>query len=180
MANTENEIKSVTGLDKASNRKEAEYDLLTALLDAADYKNTEITEVEMRRGGKYLFTVHLHPLNEEDSAFARKKATTYMPNPNNRKMPPIEKEFSSSKFNSWLIYLATVEADQEKIWGNAAFMQKHGLTLPVESIDKLLTYGEKQDLVETVSKISGLFDDEFDSSNEEDEDKVSEEEYVKN
>ncbi len=160
------EKEKITGLDTANNRKDAEYDLVTALLSAAEFKTDEesITEVEMKRGGKYLFTVHLHPISEPDARLARKKATIYMPNPNGKKLPPIEKDFDSAKFNSWLIYLATTEEDQQKIWGNTAIMQKFNLSLPVESIDTLLTIGEKRKLSDLVTDISGLDDDEDEDS----------------
>ena len=128
-------------------------------------------EVEIKRGGKYLFTVHLHPINEPDATMARKKSTVYMPNPNGKKLPPIEKERNTAKFNSWLIYLATTEEDQEKIWGNRAIMEKFNLAQPYESIDCLLTLGEKQKLVELVMDLSGLSDDE---------EEINEEEYAKN
>lgn len=163
----------VTGLENAEDRKEAEYDLVKALLESADYKDAEesITEAEIKRSGKYLFTVHLHPISEPDARFARKKATTYMPNPQNKKLPPIEREFDTSKFNSWLIYLATTEEDQQKIWGNPVIMQKFGLAQPFESIDVLLTLGEKHRLADLVTDISGMNDDE---------ETVDEEEFSKN
>lgn len=172
----ENEKKDVTGLDQSSNRKEAEFDLVKALFEAADYKEADdnITEVELKRNGKKLFSVNIHPIGEPDVRFARKKATIYMPNPNGKKLPPIEKEFNSTVFNSWLIYLATTEEDQQKIWGNPQFMQKYGIVQPYESVDKLLTAGEKRKLADKVTEISGLDDDEND------EEIVDEEEYAKN
>lgn len=177
MATNDTEKKSVTGLDTVANRKEAEYDLVTALLEAAEFKNAEdqITEVEIKRAGKYLFTVHIHPLSESDVRFARKKATIYMPNPNNKKLPPIEKDFNTAVFNSWLIYLATTEDDQKKIWGNAAVLQAKNLQQAVESVDVLLTIGEKRKLSDLVMEISGMDDDD-----ETDEEIVDEEEYAKN
>lgn len=164
MATNETEKKSVTGLDTATNRKEAEMDLVTSLLTAADFKNAEdqITEVEIKRAGKYLFSVHIHPISDPDARFARKKATIYMPNPVNKKLAPVEKDFNNAKFSSWLIYLATTEEDQQRIWNNPAIMQKFGLMEPWESIDVLLTMGEKRALVEQVTKISGLDDDDDD------------------
>lgn len=175
MAN-ENEKMSVTGLDMASNRKEAEYDLVKALFEAAEYKEADenITEIELTRNGKFLFSVHMHPVSEPDVRFARKKATIYMPNPNGKKLPPIEKDFNTSVFNSWLIYLATTEEDQQKIWGNPAIMQKFGLAQPVDSIDVLLTVGDKRKLSDKVTEISGLDDDEYG------EEFTDEEEYAKN
>lgn len=177
MANktVDNEKTSVTGLDQATNRKETEYDLVQSLLAAAEFKTAEesITEVEMKRAGKYLFTVHIHPISDPDIRFARKKATKYMPNPNGKKLPPIEREFDNAKFGSWVIYLATTDTDQKQIWSNPAIMQKYGLAEPVESIDVLLNVGEKRKLMTLVTDISGLDD-------EDDEDYIDEEDYAKN
>lgn len=173
MATNETEKKNVTGLDTVENRKDAEYDLVSSLLEAAEFRNSDetIEEIEMHRRGKYLFTVHLRPLSEPEVRKARKSATIYMPNPNGKKYPPIEKDVDTAKFNAWLIYMATVEDDQQKIWGNPAIMQKYGLMQPVESIDVLLTMGEKRYLADKVSDISGLNDDE---------EAMTEEEYAKN
>ena len=176
MAATENtEKKNVTGLDLATDRKETEYDLVKSLLKAANYKEDEesITEVEIKRAGELLFTVHIHPISDPDIRAARKKATKYMPNPNGKKLPPIEREFDNAVFGSWVIYMATTEEDQAKIWGNPTIMQNFGLAQPVESIDVLLRVGEKRKLMELVTEISGLDD-------EDDEDFIDEEEYAKN
>lgn len=175
MATKETENKNVTGLDTATNRKETEYDLVSSLLAAADFKVSDdnITEAEIRRNGEYLFSVHMHPISEPDARLARKKSTTYMTNPNGKKLPPIEKDFDTAKFNAWLIYLATTEEDQQKIWGNQQIMQKYNCMQPVETIDILLTLGEKRKLADLVTDISGLDDDE-------DEDNVDVEEYAKN
>lgn len=174
------ERENITGLDLAENRKDTEYDLVSSLLEAADFKNSEenITEAEIKRNGKYLFSVHLHPISETDSRIARKKSSIYMPNPNNKKLPPIVKEQNEVTFKSWLIYLATTEEDQEKIWGNQAVMQKYNLAQPVESIDILLTAGEKDKLFDLVGEISGFTDD--DNNGENDDETMDEEEYAKN
>ena len=163
------ERENITGLDQASDRKEAEYDLVKSLLEAAEFKTSDdtVTEVDVKRAGKYLFTVHLHPISDPDTRFARKKATIYMPNPNGKKLPPIEKDFDNAKFKSWLIYLATTEEDQQKVWGNPAIMQKYGLAQPVESIDVLLAVGEKNKMFDVVADISGLNDDDEEMSGEE-------------
>ena len=58
MANEKNEKKTVTGLDTATNRNDAEYDLLSALFAAADYKNNEIHEVDIKRNGNVLFVAN--------------------------------------------------------------------------------------------------------------------------
>lgn len=173
MANEEKE--KVTGLDAASNRKEAEYDLVTSLLSAMDYQNSEEekTEAEIVRNGKFLFKVNLHPISDEQVRQARKKATVYMQNPNGKKLPPIEKEVNNAKLKSWVIYLATTEADQVKIWGNNEVKAKAGAMENWETIDALLTAGEKNKLFELVLDISGL-NDELEPEG------MDEEEYAKN
>jgi len=159
------------GLDTASDRKAAEYDLVSSLLKAADYKTSDeaMVEVEIRRGGEYLFTVHLLPIGENELQEARRHATEYARNPQGPRYPKIEKGFNSSLFSSWTIYLATTKEDREKIWGNKAVMAKCGLQLPVESIYALLLLGEKSMLADTVSRISGI----------EDEDVLTQEDYAK-
>lgn len=163
------EEKKITGLDTAENRKEAEYDLVKSLLEAAEFKTSEesVTEVEIKRNGKFLFTVRVRPLSDPDTRLARKKATTYMPNPNGRKLPPIEKDFNNTTFKSWIIYLATVPEDQEKVWGNSAIKEKFSLAERWESIDVLLTLGEKNKLFNLITEISGLDDDDEEEMDEE-------------
>ena len=158
----ETEKKNITGLDNATNRKDAELDLVSALLEAASYREADdnIVEAEIKRKGKVLFCVNVHPIGETETRLARKRATTMMPHPDNKKLPQIEKEFNNAKFKSWVIYLATTEEDQAKIWGNTTVMGKFQLHEPWESIDVLLTVGEKNKLFELVTKISGLDDDE--------------------
>lgn len=170
MATKETEKVNVTGLDTAANPKEAEYDLVTSLLEAAEFKTADesITEADIKRNGKFLFRVHLHPVSEQDMRMARRKATTYMPNPNNKKLPPIEKDADTTKFKSFLIYLATTEEDQQKIWGNQQIMAKFGLAEPYESVDVLLTAGEKGKLFDLVGKISGMDDDDDEGMSPED------------
>ena len=82
----------------------------------------------------------------------------------------LKKIFNASLFNSWMIYLATVSEDQEKIWGNPAIKEKYGLMQNVETIDILLRFGEKSALLDQISKMSGM----------EEEISFEPEEYAKN
>ncbi len=169
MSNNREESAMVLGLEAAADRRDAEYDLVKALLEASDFRNDKdsITEVEIRRKGKYLFSVHLHPLGDDEVRLARKHATSYTKNPQGPKYPQIEKGFDATLFNSWLIYLATTEEDQEKIWGNTSVKDKCGLVQNVETIDAILRFGEKSAMLETVSRISGLDSDDAQISEEE-------------
>lgn len=162
MAPEKNETKNVTGLNTALDRKEAEYDLVKSLLAAADYKNSddEILEVEIARRGVFLFSVRIHPISDTDVKYAQKKAGVYKPNPTNKKLGQIKVDQDNAKLASWLIYLATTEEDQEKIWGNKQVMSTYSLFEPWESIDTLLKKGEKDDLLEHVFEISGMNDDD--------------------
>ncbi len=155
---------NVTGLDSATNRKDAEYDLVQSLLEAAEFKTSDdnITDVNIKRNGKLLFTVSVHPISDPDTKFARKKATIYMPNPNNKKLPPIEKDFDDALFTSWIIYLATTDGDRERIWGNPSLMKAKGIDKPVESIDILLNLGEKRALFSKIYEISGMEEEDED------------------
>ena len=134
--------------------KQEKYDLVTSLLKAAEFKNDEdfIKEVSIKRNNVYYFTVRIHPISDQEISFARKKGTI--------KKKKGESELDSSIFNSWLIYLATVEEDRKEIWGNREFKNKYGLAANYESIDILLTAGEKADLVLLVYEISGMNDDQ--------------------
>lgn len=164
MANEKKETQSVTGLDTALDRKEAEYDLVSALLEAADYRNSEdeILEVDICRRGKFLFTVRIHPISDSDVKTAQKKAGVYKPNPTNKKLGKVKIDQDNAKLASWLIYLATTDEDQEKIWGNRQVMSKYGLMENWESIDIMLKKGEKDDLLEKVFDISDMNDDDDD------------------
>ena len=60
--------------------KEDEYDLVSSLLAAAEYQQTpDMTkEVEIRRNGRLYFTVHVHPVSEDDISLARKRRQSIM------------------------------------------------------------------------------------------------------
>ena len=146
-----------------------EYNLVESLLKAADFEN-DITEAEIRRNGELLFKVHLRPISDEEARKARKKATKMLSNPKGKRLPKVEGEFDSTRFNSWIIYIATTDEDKKQIWGNKAIMDKFELFDPVDSIDKLLTFGEKNRLADLVAEISGM----------DEEEDMTEEEYAKN
>lgn len=160
---SENEKKDYTGLSQvpAGERRYVEEDLLSSLLAAASFKDSEeaVTEAEIRRGGRLYFTVRLHPLSDEEIKTARKKSTTYGKNPLGSKYPLIEKERDQRKFNSWLIYLATTAEDRKKIWGSPALLKELDLVEPVDAVDALLLAGEKDKLVDLVTQISGYGED---------------------
>lgn len=173
MAAKKEEVAIVTGLEAVNDVKDAEYDLVAALMEAANFRADEdlITTVDICRGGRFLFSVNIHPIGDDEVKVARKRATTMMPNPQNRKLPKIEKEFNANLFNSLIIYAATTDEDKKNIWGNRAIMDKYNLVEPHDSINVLLTVGEKSALTDKVIEISGM---------DPEDDEVTNEEYVKN
>lgn len=155
---------NVTGLNNATDRAGAEYDLVKALFEAAAYKTAEdnIVPIDITRNGKFLFTLHIHPISDEDVAFANKQAAKMGKNPNGKHLPKIQVDFDKAAYKSWLIYLATTKEDQEKIWGNPELKARLGIYQNWETIDKLLTMGDKNKLLEKITDISGLNDDDDD------------------
>lgn len=165
---TEIKKENVTGLDNATDRKGAELELIERLFMAAGYKEAadNIVEIDITRNGTYLFTLHIHPIGDDDVATANKEAAIKGRNPGGKHLPKIQVDSDKSKYKSWLIYLATTEEDKKQIWGNPALMSKLGIYQPWESVDKLLTLGDKAKLLEKITEISGL-DDEEDEMDEE-------------
>lgn len=166
---TENKNENVTGLNNATDRKVAEMDLVERLLMAASYKEDvdTIVPIEITRKGVVLFTVHIHPIGDDDVAKANKEAAIMVRNPNGKHLPKIQADSDKSKYKSWLIYLATTEEDQKQIWGNPVLMSKLGAYQPWEVIDKMLTIGDKAKMLEKITEISGLDDDEDEMDEEE-------------
>lgn len=167
-----NEKKNVTGLDQATNRKAAEYNLAEALLKAATFKTDtdNITEISIERNSKFLFALHVHPISDDDVTQANKKATKWKDNPQGKKYGKIQVGFDKALYKSWLIYLATTPEDQAQIWGNPA-LKSIGVMQPVDAIDVLLTAGDKLKLLDEISEISGLGDDGYDDDDDEGEGK---------
>lgn len=156
------EIEEVAGITTASNPLKAEEDFINGLLAAAEFQSEETLrkEIEIKRAGKSYFSFTIRPLSNEEFQSARKKATKYMPNPQNRKLPPIEKDFDSAAFHYWIIYFATIDEDREKVWNNAEIKKRFGLFQPIESIELLLMPGERTRIVDIIMDISGLSADE--------------------
>ena len=175
MANEKENMADLTGLESATFPKDAEVDLLSALLKAADYKNDEdeVKELEIKRNGEVLFSFKIRPLTDDEIKSCRKKATTYMKNPNGKKLPPIEKEYDNVKFQHLAIYTATVEEDKKRIWGNKEFMDRLDLLEPWESVSAMLKPGERTRVMEVVLELSGMGGDD------DEEEEVTLEDYAR-
>lgn len=162
MAANNNEETKATGLPKQEVIDRTEEDLITSLLAAADYKDDEGIQklVEIKRGGKMLFSFHIRPLGEPELQRIRKLSTPMYPNPEGKRLPKIEGDIRYGEFKSRKIYEATVEADREKMWDNPALkkgLQAKGIDIMEnwEIIDAVLMAGEKNVLNDAIDDISG-------------------------
>lgn len=97
----------------------------------------------------------VHALTGNDARIAKKKASTRIPNPVNKKLPPIVKEVNEVIYQSYLIYLATTDEDRKKYWDNPLFRDKCGVMEGYELIDIALLPGEKQIVLDTIDTLSG-------------------------
>lgn len=175
MAKTTDEIKELSenmGIETASDKKAAEYDLTASLLKAANFKTECQQEIQIKRKGELLFSFTVRPLDEKEYYAGRKNAIQTMKNPNGSKFPAIEKpgSFDMAKFNSYQIYTATIESDRTKIWNNAEIKKAHNLVEGIETVDVLLTSQEKDLVIEIITALG----------KDDSDDDISPEEYAKN
>ena len=143
-------------------------------MSAADFRTDDEmqTEIQIKRKGKLFFSFKIRPLSEEELLNARRKSVVKMANPNNPKLPPIEKEVKIEEFTAWKIYLATV--DRENVWENPAVMnglERKGFSVlqGIDVINTVLRAGEKDAIDDQIDKLSGFYDSE-----------VTVEDYAKN
>ena len=194
-ANENREVKDYTGVSVPTQgavdtgcaavlQRGKEEDIVTALLEAAEFRSDEdlVTPIELKRNGKLLFTFRVRPVSDEELNYVRKQTRKMYKNPAGKKYPPIEGSIDLAKFNSRLIYVATVEEDRERIWGQRAVMDRYDLVEPWETVGIVLTAGEKNRITDVILTISGMNED-ADADEEEDEgtEKLeSLEDYAKN
>lgn len=150
-----------TGIPSQEEVNRNEYDLVAALLEAAEFAEDEKLQKTMRieRSGKFLFEFTIRPLSEEEINLARKKATKMVKNPAGRHLPKIEGDVDGVQLRSWKVYFATIEADRKKIWENEALMKKYNCMQGYELVDILLTGGEKSRVLDWIDEISGYNND---------------------
>lgn len=152
--NTEKEME-VTGIPE--NVEEVQYDLLSSLLEAANYKQDEdnLKKIEVKKGDKFLFAFTVRPLSEDEVMRLRKQSAKYMKNPAGKNLPKIETEVNYAQMKSRKIYAATIEEDRKKIWDNPTIKEKYGLVEGWEAVDVLLSGGWKNAVSEIIDNISG-------------------------
>lgn len=162
-----NEAQEAIGVASEQMTTEKEYDLLSGFLKAAEVIKDETQKIDITYGGKLLFSFRIHAVTSAEIKAARKKATSFMPNPVNKKLPPIEKDVDKYTYQSYLIYLATVDSDRAQLWDNPEFKTKFGVMEGYELIDKVLPSGKKQMILDAIDTLSG-YGSEYDEEEQDD------------
>lgn len=135
-----------------------EEDFIQGLIDAAGFASEEKQRIEIIREGRLYFAFHIRPLGSEEYDKCRKKHTKYVRNKQlGMKMP---EDTDRIKYQSAIIYQATIDEDREKLWDNRKvwnalnnkdFQIMNGLDV----IEYALKAGEKDKILEAIDKLSG-------------------------
>lgn len=155
--------------------------LLQGLLEAGSFKDDEEfrRKIEIKRGGRTLFSFTVRPLDEDEEIACYRKATPKIPNPAGRHLPKIDGKTNTAAMRSWKIYTATIEEDRRLIWDNQEYKRQKGLITPIEVIDSLLRSGDKDAVLAVIDSISGSGGNDS-VETEEDNATPTLEEYAKN
>ena len=135
-----------------------EEDFIQGLIDAAGYTAEETQRIEIAREGRLYFAFRIRPLGSEEYESCRKKHTKYVRNRQlGMKMPD---ETNRVKYQSALIYTATVEEDRAKLWDNKKVWEAlRNKDLQVmnglDVIEFTLKAGEKDKVIEAIDLLSG-------------------------
>lgn len=151
----ENETMEMTKEEKKALVRQYEDDILGGLIAAASYKEdeAEIVPVEIVRGNSVVLKFSIHPLSEDDYLNARREHTVYKRN--KQLGTKVTDHVDTARYRAQLIYDATIEADQEKIWKNRKAWEKLAVLSAIDLIEVVLKGGEKDAIIDKIDEISG-------------------------
>lgn len=135
-----------------------EEDFIQGLIDAAEFASEETQRIEIIREGRLYFAFNIRPLSSEEYEKCRKKHTKYVRNKQlGMKMP---EDTDKTKYQSSLIYEATVREDREKLWDNRKVWdsinaRKDRVMNGLDVIECALKAGEKDKVIEAIDRLSG-------------------------
>lgn len=135
-----------------------EEDFIQGLIDAAEFVSEETQRIEIIREGRLYFAFHIHPLSSQEYEKCKKKHTRYVRNKQlGMKLP---EDTDRIKYQSAIIYEATVDEDREKLWDNrkvwdALNARKDRIMNGLDVIEYSLKAGEKDKVLEAIDKLSG-------------------------
>ncbi len=139
--------------------RENEEDFIQGLIDASEFSTEETQRIEIVREGRLYFAFRIRPLSSEEYDKCRRRHTKYVRNKNfGMKMP---QDTDRIKYQSDLIYQATVEEDREKLWDNrkvwnALNAKKDRIINGLDVVECVLKAGEKDKVLEAIDKLSGF------------------------
>ncbi len=139
-----------------------EEDFIQGLIDAAGFVSDETQRIEIVREGRVLFAFRIRPLGSEEYEKCRRKHTKYVRNKQlGMKMP---EDTNRVKYQSALIYEATVGEDRAKLWDNrkvwdALNAKEDRVINGLDVIECTLKAGEKDKILEAIDRLSGYESD---------------------
>lgn len=135
-----------------------EEDFIQGLIDASEFASEETQRIEIIREGRLYFAFNIRPLNSQEYEKCKKKHTKYVRNKQlGMKLP---EDTDRIKYQSAIIYEATVDGDKEKLWDNrkvwdALNAKKDRIMNGLDVIEYSLKAGEKDKILEAIDRISG-------------------------
>lgn len=135
-----------------------EEDFIHGLIEAADFVSEETQRIEIIRERRLYFAFNIHPLSSEEYEKCRKKHTKYVRNKQLGMTMP--ENTNRVKYQSEIIYAATVDEDKEKLWDNrqvwnALNAKKDRIMNGLDVIEYTLKAGEKDKILDAIDKLSG-------------------------
>ncbi len=143
-----------------------EEDFIQGLLKAAEYATEETQRIEISRGGELYFAFNIHPLSAEEYDRCRQKNTKYVRSKQFGVRVP--ENTNRVKYQSQVIYTATVDEDRAKLWDNrkvwdALNAKTDRIMNGLDVIEIVLKAGEKDKIMEAIDALSG-YDDELEET----------------
>lgn len=135
-----------------------EEDFIQGLIEAAGYTSEERQRIEIVREKRLFFAFSIRPLGSEEYEKCRKKHTKYVRNKQlGMKMP---EDTDRIKYQSAIIFQATIEDDREKLWNNKkvwSSLEAKGYQIMsgLDVIEYTLKAGEKDMILTAIDKLSG-------------------------
>lgn len=139
-----------------------EEDFIQGLIDAAEFASEETQRIEIIRDGRLFFAFRIRPLSSQEYERCKEKHTKYVRNKQlGMKMP---EKTDRIKYQSAIIYEATVDEDKKKLWDNhkvwdALNAKKDRIMNGLDVIEYSLKAGEKDKILEAIDKLSGYESD---------------------
>lgn len=135
-----------------------EDDYIRGLIAAADFSNVDTQRIEIVRDGRTYFAFNIRPLRAEEYDKCRRDHTKYVRNRSLGMRVP--EETNRTKYQSAIIYEATVKEDRDKLWDNKKVWDSLvAKSLPIarglDVIEYALKAGEKDKIIEAIDHLSG-------------------------